>query len=246
MGLVASFFIPALHGANPGGRNPAGIGRRHCRGGDGLCRFTAGEMAFRAAAGETAGGNADCFRRIGRASARPGNSLRRPVLPENRHGCAAGADGGTGGPWLLGRAGAAVAVFAGNRRRKIQARGRGLSGGGERGGAAAARGDGAGRREIHGSHRRLHRLAGGFVYPDHQLADRRVLRGRHGIAAATGMVGAAVFRAVHCSGGGAVDFCRPRADDLVSTPHGFTGAAVAPVRKIRTPGRLSPLGAGDR
>ena len=56
---------------------------------------------------------------------------------------------------------------------KIESRRRAVSGGGQRGNRAAARGDGLGRREIHGRHRRVHRLAGRDVFADDQFDDWR-------------------------------------------------------------------------
>src|SRR5208282_2191949 len=116
------------------------------RGGNHLRDSAAGEIVVWAAAIETAGGHEDCFFRNIRASARSGDSLRRIVLPPVGRDYAAGADGGTGGSRLLGRAGAAGAQvgLAGNRRGTAESRVRAVPGGGQRGNCVAARGDGPG------------------------------------------------------------------------------------------------------
>ena len=53
-----------------------------------------------------------------------------------------------------------------DRRGGIEPGGSAAPGGGVRGDCAAARGDGAGRREVHGGHRRVSRVAGGDLLAD--------------------------------------------------------------------------------
>ena len=82
------------------------------------------------------------------------------------------AHGGTGGPLLPGRAGAADPHHSADRRGGIEPGGSAASGSGVRGDRAAARGDGPGRREIHGGHRRVSRVEGGDLLADAQFHDR--------------------------------------------------------------------------
>ena len=59
-----------------------------------------------------------------------------------------------------------------DRRGGIEPGGRAASGSGVRGDRAAAGGDGSGRREVHGGHRRVSRVEGGDLLADGQLHDR--------------------------------------------------------------------------
>ena len=82
VGFIASFFLPALHGASTLTHGAvAGFYRRHRGRGDSLRGIAAGQMAVRPAARKTAGGGENCFQRNGGAPARQNHSLRRPVLP---------------------------------------------------------------------------------------------------------------------------------------------------------------------